>query len=108
MPDWLLLALAILACYRLARLSAVDEGPAGVLMRLRIAAGGYDLGENGEPLTNIGRGMICPHCWGVWWAGVLAVAVFGWQPPMSLLWWLAIAGGQSFLWSICDGAFNAG
>lgn len=97
--NGLTLFVLILACYRLAQLAAIDEGPAGLCLKLRTALGGYDLKEDGEPRSNIGRGIICPYCVGVWFAFPLAFFVAGpvWQ---VVIYWLAIAGGQALLWSL--------
>lgn len=105
MTDWLNLILATLACYRLSQLIALDEGPAikkseyGLLHQLRLKLGAYDYGSNGEAQTNIGRGITCVHCVGIWMAGPLAVFASGihWY---TLIYWIAIAGGSSFLWSL--------
>lgn len=96
MPDWLAFILACFACFRLAELIAVDDGPGDVLLWIRAKLGGYDLGEDGRPATSIGRAIICPYCVGIWLAFGLAfvVAPLDWR---LLLWWLAIAGGQAFL-----------
>lgn len=89
-------ALAALVVYRLARLIALDEGPAGVCLKFRAACGAYDLGPNGQPVTNLGRGVSCPHCVGFWLALIVALLMWpiGWQ---TVLYWLALAGAQSFL-----------
>ena len=98
MPDWLLFVMACFACYRLAELVAVDDGPGDVLLRMRAWLGAYDLDEDGKPRTSIGRGIICPYCIGIWlafgFAFVVAPLPVDWH---LILWWLAIAGGQAFL-----------
>lgn len=97
MNDWLLLALAILACYRLARFAVIEEGPFGFMLKIRIWAGVYDYGENGEPVGTLGKLFACPYCIGMWIALALAVVLF-WQRPLWVpLFWLAIAGGQAVL-----------
>ncbi|MDI9549644.1 MAG: hypothetical protein QM346_18785 [Chloroflexota bacterium] len=96
--DALRLALAVLASYRLARLIALEEGPAGVLVHLREWAGAYDYGENGEPATNLGRGISCQLCVGVWAAlPAAALALWPTRPGTAALAWLGIAGAQAFL-----------
>lgn len=105
MRDFLNLLLAILACYRMSRLIAIDEGPSfsngkrGIFHQLRVKLGAYDYGANGEAKTNIGRGISCVHCVGVWVAIPLSLYVSGIQWH-TVLWWLTIAGGSSFLWSL--------
>lgn len=90
------LILASFACYRLSLLITQDEGPFSVFQKLRFYAGGYNLAPNGEPITNLGRGIICPLCVGLWIALPLAILIngFNWY---TLVYWLAIAGIQAFL-----------
>lgn len=90
--------LAVLACYRLTGMIVYDDGPAGIFARLREWAGVYDLGENLQPRTGMGRFFECPHCMGVWVALVVTVGVFWERPLYELpLFWLAIAGLQSYI-----------
>lgn len=99
MNNWLNLALCILACYRLSRLITLDEGPFEIFHKLRVRLGAYDYGPYGEAKTSLGKGLTCPHCVGVWIGIPLSLYASGiyWY---TLLWWLAIAGGSSFLWSL--------
>lgn len=96
MPDWLAFVLASFACFRLSELITVDDGPGDILLQIRTRLGAYYLGEDGQPVTSIGRGIICPYCIGIWLAFFIAFAVapLDWR---LLLWWLAIAGGAAFL-----------
>lgn len=88
-----------LAAYRLARLIALDEGPAGLALKLRGRLGAFDYGPNGQPATNLGRGISCPYCVGAYAA--LLMLVLRYVPGGDYLKaWLAIAGGQSFLQSV--------
>lgn len=98
MTTALLYVLAVLAVYRLAYLIALEEGPAEIFVRLRTALGAYDYGENGEPTTNLGRGISCPLCVGMWVALLIAPLVL-WPSPwgVMLLTWLGLAGGQMLL-----------
>lgn len=98
MIDALLLAKLALATYRLARLIAVDEGPFSIFHRLRYWAGAYDLGENGAPVSALGRLLSCPHCVGVYVAVALWLGGPGWWVDV-----LAVAGLQSWLWSLARG-----
>lgn len=84
-----------LACYRLARLIAVDY----IFEWLRIRLGTYNYNENGEVETSIGYLFGCPHCIGVYMALPLAFLMSGFE-WYTLVYWLAIAGGSSFLWSL--------
>lgn len=99
MLDWLELIVLILVCYRLSRLIAIDEGPFSIFLKLRVKLGAYDYGNNGQAQSNLGRGINCPHCIGLWIALPLALIASGIQWH-TLLYWFAIAGGQSFLWSL--------
>ena len=94
--KFLLLALVV---YRLARLVTLDEGPFGAFLKCRAILGAYDLGENGQARTNLGRGVSCPHCVGIWLALVMAVVTYGWHLE-TIVYWLALAGAQSFLQSV--------
>jgi hypothetical protein len=98
MPDWLRLVLAVFACYRLSELITIDDGPGDMFLRLRAWFGAYNLGEDGQPSTSIGRVIICQYCVGIWIAAALSFLF-----PVSLmtpLYWFAIAGGQAFLQSV--------
>lgn len=97
MNDWLLLALAILACFRLAQFAVYEDGPFGFMLRIRIWAGRYDYSENGEPVGTQGKLFACPYCVGMWVALALAITLFWQRPLWILLVWFGIAGGQAFL-----------
>jgi hypothetical protein len=94
--KFLLLTLVI---YRLTRLVTLDEGPFGVFLKLRAGLGAYDLGANGQAKTNLGRGISCPHCAGIWLALIVTLVAYGWQVE-TMVYWLALAGAQSFLQSL--------
>lgn len=88
-----------LVTFRLARLLAIDDGPGDVFLRLRVTMGGYDLGPNREPVTSRGKMSICPHCWGIYIASILALTIAH-DPIEFVIVALAIAGLQSFLQSL--------
>ena len=96
MADLLAFVLASFACFRLAELITVDDGPGDALKFARAWLGAYDLDDDGQPKTSLGRGIICPYCVGIWLAFFIAFAIapLDWR---LLLWWFAIAGGASFL-----------
>ncbi len=97
MLNWLELSLLILATYRLSRLISIDDGPFDLMFKFRVILGGYDLDENGIPSSWIGRGIQCVHCVGFWIALLITIA----YTSIYHYWiFLAIAGGQSFLWSM--------
>ena len=83
--------LAILACYRLSQLFALDQGPYDVFDRLRRFCG--KRGVDSLFWASVAEGLHCPYCLGVWWAMPLAILVGG----NFILCWLGIAGGQAFL-----------
>lgn len=93
MFDFLLCALA---CFRLARLVAIDEGPFSVFQHLRQRAGAYEYDAQGRVKTAFGRGISCPYCVGVYAALLLAVLQRLQLPGTSFLVnVLALAGAQS-------------
>lgn len=104
MSTSLRLLLAVFAVFRLARLIASEEGPAGILEALRVKAGAADYGADGLPTTNLARGITCPYCVGVYAAAFAALAVV--KPTRAgdaLLTWLGVAGAQSALEDAAEG-----
>ena len=97
-------ALAILATFRLARLFVVDDGPDDVFLKLRVWAGVYDIGQNGEPSRWAGRLLSCQFCVGIWCAMFVApLVLFATTPGDIILMWLGIAGGQALIEMVCNG-----
>ncbi len=94
MNEWLNYVLLVFACYRLAQLITLDEGPFSIFSKLRIKVGAYDYGENGEAKTGLGRAMTCLYCLGIWIALPLSLYATGIDWYIA---WFAIAGGQAFL-----------
>lgn len=92
------LALAVFAVFRVAELIAIDEGPGDVLLKFRVWAGAYTLGEDGRP-SSVGRLVSCPYCIGIYLAFIaaLVVAPHDWR---LILYWLGIAGAQAFLQTV--------
>lgn len=95
MPSWLKLTLAILACYRLAMLITQDA----IAKPVRNFFG---LHPKGWIRAWLGELVHCPYCFGVWAAAALALVLYGFN-WVTLLYWLAIAGGQAFMQKISDG-----
>lgn len=96
--DLLFLILSILAVYRIAEFVAYDDAPFGLMKRLREylgkkAAGGRKYGI----WWSLAELIHCPYCIGLWAALIIAIIFFA---DHFLLYWLAIAGSQSFLESI--------
>jgi hypothetical protein len=98
MNDVFVFVLAAFACFRLAELFSFDDGPFDALYRLRLWMGGYDFGENGEPVSTWGRLINCPFCLGIWFALLIALVLWGNAPIVTfVLYWLALAGAQAAL-----------
>lgn len=85
----LLLLIAALATYRLARMVAWEEGPGAVFTRLR---GRIDP----DQATWIGRGLNCPLCVGFWIALPITLLLVPFDWSVLFVWW-AVAGAQAVL-----------
>lgn len=86
MNLWLQFVLAVLATWRVTHLLALEDGPAGVLVRLRKWLGdGF-----------AGKLMDCFYCLSFWVAAPLAL-VLGTRPLDWLLCWLGLSGGACLL-----------
>lgn len=95
MPFLLRFVIAVLACYRLAQLVAIDDGPYFIFDRFRKEIG--KRAADGDTLwVNLAELTVCPFCLGIWFALPLAVWVGGTIIEIIII-WLAIAGGQAFL-----------
>ena len=111
------LILAILTCYRLARMIALDDGPLFIFKRFRYwvkddawieanIAGDTDSitqeidGRHYGIWHNLSEGLECPYCVGIWLSLPL-LALLIW-PSVCGDWFLvlmAISGGQAFMQS---------
>lgn len=100
MASYLPLTLAILVCYRLAMLVTQDE-------IFRPMRNYFGLHRWNWVRSWLGELTHCPYCFGVWAAAALALVLYG-SNWITLLYWLAIAGGQAFLQKISDGASGWG
>src|SRR6185503_16985226 len=101
--DYLRLLLAVLTCYRLARMIAMDDGPGFFFERLRLWAQDKADKEKSNlgKWHNLAEGLGCPFCAGVWvslplFALLLWPTVYG---DMFLL-LLSISGAQAFMQSL--------
>ena len=83
---WFSFVLALLATWRLTHLISREDGPADVLLRLRVRAGTGILGQL----------MDCFNCLSLWIAAPLAFVV-GRTALETLLSWLALSGGACLL-----------
>lgn len=90
--------LAILASFRLTWTMIYEDGPFDAIMRLRTALGAYDLGENGEPETGIGRFLTCSYCVSRFVA-LFAIPIVLWPTLIGDLFiiWYGIAGALALL-----------
>ena len=95
MPSLLRFALAVFACYRLAQLVALDDGPYQIFKRVRSELG-WRAAEGNAFWSNSAELFHCPFCLGVWFAAPLALFV-GSGIIEVVIAWLAIAGAQAFL-----------
>jgi hypothetical protein len=90
--------LAICATFRLAQLTAYDDGPGMGIKKLRLHSAEWASYPDWSSARNFYEWLHCPHCSGVWYAALATLAVF--FPTVIgdlLLTWLGIAGAQSFL-----------
>lgn len=111
------LLLTILACYRLSRLIAIDDGPFLVFKRMRyyfkdnafyeILDNGIDPNNEGQverwygKYHTIAEGITCPYCVGVW-LSVPLVVLYLWPTVYGdmFLVLMSISAGQAFLQSL--------
>jgi hypothetical protein len=96
----ILVILAILANFRITRLISQDT----ILDSLR-AVINRKAAEPNSGWYYIAEWMNCAHCVGMWMAFLIVVALsfyFHWSFLAGILIWLAVAGGQSFLWSLVE------
>ena len=100
-PTNLLLA-AILACYGLTYAITQKDGPADLLLKFRIALGGYDLAENNQPEKWTGRFITCGYCVGTW-VGLLLLILLQYPSAQPLIYWWAIVGGHYVLYGYLVG-----
>lgn len=96
--NLLFLVLSIFACYRLAQFIAFSDAPFGLMKRIRLFFG-KKAGASKEHgfWWSMAELVNCPYCTGLWIALLLAIILF---PDHIFLYWLAIAGGQSWLENI--------
>jgi hypothetical protein len=84
--PWLRLLLAVLACWRVTHLLALEDGPWDAVVRFRARLGSGLLG----------RLVDCFYCLSVWVAAPLACFVAR-RPVELLVAWLAISGAACLL-----------
>lgn len=110
------LLLAILTCYRLARMVAKDDGPFFLFKRVRYWIKDKAWYNAGMPLLtdegnlpdryfghwhNLAEGLSCPYCTGVWLSlPVLAMVLWPTYYGDLFLVLMAVSGGQAFLQSL--------
>lgn len=95
MHQLILVALAVLATYRVARMLALEDGPFDLFVRVRARI-------DPEQITWVGRGINCPLCISFWVALVFALLLpfVDWQTFVMM--WLGVAGGAAFAYRLAD------
>jgi len=92
--------IAILATYRVAQFIAYDDAPFGLMKLLRLYLGkkAAEAKQHGV-WWSLAELINCPFCIGFWFSLLITPFIFGvhWY---SILFWLAIAGGQAWLESM--------
>jgi hypothetical protein len=116
------LILAILSCYRLARLIARDDGPLFWFKRVRYWAKDKawkeaektgNLIRTVQPMLihdryygkwhSLAEALECPYCIGIWLSiPLLLFVIYPTQPADLFMLLMAISGGQAWLWEMVD------
>jgi hypothetical protein len=84
--PWFRLVLAVLATWRVTHLLANEDGPADIIVRVRVWLGD----------RRIGQLMDCFNCLSLWIAAAAALFVTS-RPLEWFLSWLALSGGVCLL-----------
>jgi hypothetical protein len=95
--NGILFIAGVLACYRVARMLALEDGPSDLFATVR---GRFDP----QQATWVGRGLNCPLCIGFWVALVVAALIGAGSWQSFILLWLAVAGGQVVLHKVVEHA----
>ena len=98
--DALLILVAILATYRVAQFIVYDDAPFGLMNKARSYLGRKASGaKKYGAWWSLAELINCPFCVGLWVSLLVILFIFGvhWY---SVLYWLAIAGGQAWLESM--------
>ncbi len=96
-PDILTVFIAIFATYRVAQFITYDNAPFNLMDKLRCYLGikAAEAKKHGV-WWSLAELVNCPFCNGLWISLLFTLILFGVQ-PVSILIWLAIAGGQAWL-----------
>jgi len=100
LTDAIRIGLAILACYRLCELVAVDSGPYRVFERLRNYMDEIGVVQD-TLLYNFAELISCPYCLGVWFAALCYALVYFHLDILLIVG--GIAGGQCVLRDLTGG-----
>jgi len=101
-PEWILWLAAALATVRASWFVVVEDGPWGIMQRLRVAAGCYEYrdqrGPDGMPVakTEIGRALTCPFCVSPWFALLFSLCVLSSMTVAHVL--VLVAGVSGAAW----------
>jgi len=99
--NFLLVVVGVFAVFRVAELFSIDDGPYGIFKRIREYAGRKAISS--KFWFEVAEMVNCPYCVGIWIAFFLSIliSIMGKMNLIHfLIIWMAIAGGQSFLWSL--------
>lgn len=98
MSDIFLFVVLVFACYRITGLIVLDRGPFKFFAKLRALFGVLASKAKQKGLYfEIAEGVHCVHCVGIWVAFPLAFFLMPESVLMFFVYWVAIAGAQSYL-----------
>jgi hypothetical protein len=100
LTDTLRIALAVLVCYRLSELVAVDDGPYRIFSRFRGRLDDFGVVQD-TLVYDMAELVSCPYCLGVWF-GLLCAVLVQFRID-SVLVVIGIAGGQCVLRDLTRG-----
>ena len=96
-------AVAALAVYRLAQLVTLDDGPGAIFRRLRAYFGERAAGAAvGSAAWSAAELVNCPYCLGVWFAALVALALYPVSALEYILYVFGLAGAQALLQTVGD------
>lgn len=85
MPDLPCLLILALATWRLSSLLACEDGPADILVKLRLRLGvKYDKESKPYGTNGLAKGIICVWCSSIWIGAAWALLWYAW--PQSAPW----------------------
>lgn len=101
--DILVALYLVFAVYYISYTVTRTDGPGDIFLRLRIRAGSYDYGQDGEPITSTGKLFSCPVCFSFYVAVViLFMHLFHYAYFDFVIMVFSLAGAATFLWIISE------